>query len=661
MNNNTFSDSIRRYILECSGEDMDIDVDAGIDLFEITKINYRTVFDRSMNQNISHTEMVYKFFGIENISDVDRIPEKHKWYFDDHPDEWKELFIFFCVMPFTEYEFQGSDGKLLDPDTLHIACPSEATDNLLIGTFSDIEFESFNEEIPESRLAANLQCILKTDLFSSTFSEDQRKRVITKLLGVCFKQDYKLVKHIRLMDEISYRDNFKEYLFKPISEYVAALLGFVVEVEGKNTVGQTGVQTRVPHTSNDLFYSHPDIVAYTEKIHYRSLAIVEVKKLPLLKGNKAISFNDSKMIRFFVQVVAEMFSNHTNKGMLTDSYTTILVEIDIERSLEAIEHNTKLLDTSKPIALNYKVLDCHSSGLTLRGGLISFIYEAFNTDGTRLNEIKRGLEKIYKYIRKTDEEYLTYIDGLADKYEEAYRIFCIDAYRAKEQRLYLSDTSISLEEFDKIDVQSGFSFNSQLFKVDIKEVKDYLRENVGIGDELVVKVFDPIKVKRKHDSYTVDKTDIFGKCRRAYLCEKTAYEKLITNLKFNSIYIDQKCVFGKFNIGKHYHALGPFLILKYLDKTTCPLDEETYKKAEEQLEIIHCNQIIHGDINLRNILFCNGKVYFIDFGYSNYDDNDETRSRPVTANEETTKSEHRELCEVFRQPIPEKYRLRGPR
>ncbi|MDN5614003.1 MAG: hypothetical protein L0G33_10540, partial [Staphylococcus equorum] len=280
--------------MEGSGEDMDIDVDADIDLFEITKFNYRTVFDRSVNQNISHTEMVHKFFGIENISDVDRVPEKHKWYFDDHPDEWKELFIFFCVMPFTEYEFQGSDGKLIDPHTLHIACPSDATDNLLIGTFSDIEFESLNQEILEDRLAANLQCILKTDLFSNTFSEDQRKKLITNLLYVGFQSKHKLVKHIGSKAEATYRDNFLKYLFTPLSEYLAALLGFEIEVEERNTVGQTGVQTRVPHTTNDLFYSHPDIVAYTEKIHYRSLAIIEVKKLPLLKGNKAISFNDSK-------------------------------------------------------------------------------------------------------------------------------------------------------------------------------------------------------------------------------------------------------------------------------------------------------------------------------------------------------------------------------
>ena len=50
------------------------------------------------------------------ISDVDMEPQSQKWYFKNHPDEWKELFIFFCVMPFTEYEFQGKDGKLLNPD-----------------------------------------------------------------------------------------------------------------------------------------------------------------------------------------------------------------------------------------------------------------------------------------------------------------------------------------------------------------------------------------------------------------------------------------------------------------------------------------------------------------------------------------------------------------
>ena len=51
--NNTFPNSIRRYILQRGGEYMDvnIDVDADIDLYEITKFNYRTLFDKSQNVN----------------------------------------------------------------------------------------------------------------------------------------------------------------------------------------------------------------------------------------------------------------------------------------------------------------------------------------------------------------------------------------------------------------------------------------------------------------------------------------------------------------------------------------------------------------------------------------------------------------------------------
>ena len=192
QNHNTFRNNIRRYILR-GDEDTGMDIDMDIDKFEITKFDYRKLFDKRAIQNVSYQEILRKMFEIENVFDLDM---DHVRHYKDHPDKWKELFIFFCVMPFTEYEFQGKDGNLLNPDTLHIACPSDATDNLLIGTFSDIEFESLNQEILEDRLAANLQCILKTDLFSNTFSEDQRKKVITMLLGVCFKQDYKLVKHI---------------------------------------------------------------------------------------------------------------------------------------------------------------------------------------------------------------------------------------------------------------------------------------------------------------------------------------------------------------------------------------------------------------------------------------------------------------------------------
>lgn len=53
--------------------------------------------------------------------------------------------------------------------------------------------------------------------------------------------------------------------------------------------------------------------------------------------------------------------------------------------------------------------------------------------------------------------------------------------------------------------------------------------------------------------------------RRACMRDKKAYGILLDYMRFNSINIDQ-CVFGYFNIGKNYHALWLFLILKYIER-----------------------------------------------------------------------------------------------
>lgn len=45
-------------------------------------------------------------------------------------------------------------------------------------------------------LAANLQTILKTDVFSKAFKEDQKKEIIINLLYVGFQAEYKIVRDI---------------------------------------------------------------------------------------------------------------------------------------------------------------------------------------------------------------------------------------------------------------------------------------------------------------------------------------------------------------------------------------------------------------------------------------------------------------------------------
>ena len=73
------------------------------------------------------------------------------------------------------------------------------------------------------------------------------------------------------------------------------------------------------------------------------------------------------------------------------------------------------------------------------------------------------------------------------------------------RKLHVIEPKIALGEFKRIDVQSGVTFNSQLFKVNSKDVKMYLKEDIYETVELIVKVFDPAKEKRDHNKYVIKK------------------------------------------------------------------------------------------------------------------------------------------------------------
>ena len=147
-----------------------------IERFEITKFDYRNIFDKSLNQNVSHTKIIFKFFNFlkksltsirffESLMEILTIIKtngKNYLYYS----------VLFVLCRYRKWIFKdGSDGNLLNPDNPHSTFTSEVTYNCLIGTFSDIGFESFKEKIPEARFAANLQTILKTDIMSKSFEK----------------------------------------------------------------------------------------------------------------------------------------------------------------------------------------------------------------------------------------------------------------------------------------------------------------------------------------------------------------------------------------------------------------------------------------------------------------------------------------------------------
>ena len=103
---------------------------------------------------------------------------------------------------------------------------------------------------------------------------------------------------------------------------------------------------------------------------------------------------------------------------------------------------------------------------------------------------------------------------------------------------------MAIGDFESFDVQGGITFNPQLFKVNTNDINMYLKEEINETVELIVKVFYPAKAKRDHNKYVVKKQDIFENCRKAYLCEKRAYERFIPNSSLTTFILHKNLNMG---------------------------------------------------------------------------------------------------------------------
>ena len=63
MNKDSFFINTKRYILE-SGEDIDMEIDTAIDTFEITKFDYRKIFNKYAHQNVNYREILHKYLKL---------------------------------------------------------------------------------------------------------------------------------------------------------------------------------------------------------------------------------------------------------------------------------------------------------------------------------------------------------------------------------------------------------------------------------------------------------------------------------------------------------------------------------------------------------------------------------------------------------------------
>lgn len=75
-----------------------------------------------------------------------------------------------------------------------------------------------------------------------------------KAFGLGFKNGYMFIPYVHTLKEHEYAINFKDFLFKPSCEFVAALLDIDMYVHEENSIGFTGLHTKA--TSNCRYISH---------------------------------------------------------------------------------------------------------------------------------------------------------------------------------------------------------------------------------------------------------------------------------------------------------------------------------------------------------------------------------------------------------------------
>lgn len=175
------------------------------------------------------------------------------------------------------------------------------------------------------------------------------------------------------------------------------------------------------------------------------------------------------------------------------------------------------------------------------------------------------------------------------------------------------------DSFKAVDVQTGFNFESQVFILKDGFARSFC-EKVDLHvpeSPVIVKVFDPVKAKMLHDRNNDCFIPVSEVGLDQYRDEKRVYE-LLKNPKFNSVYLkNQPPIFGWFIVKGYYHAMGPTIVLKYIDDKLEEFPERNLKyfsMAKKQLPMIHAKGIAHNNISKRNIICTKDRVYLVGFG-----------------------------------------------
>ena len=589
---------------------------------ELEMYDYRDFYPGWRVMTVDYRILIQELFKVDNqemnhfISRVQTRYLRFLAYFEiDYPQEVKRLFRLILSLPMCEYEIENKSNSS--------SSGNKGSSNNYIKQFPYFRCgNNYLTEMGDDEVAITIREI---------FLRMEDNNLADALIGFAF-HEYELIPRGGSLED-PYKLAFLNHLIKPICSILKIALDIVTKVE---TERPATWHRPLPLIVD--FMCRTDIVISKGSLVY---CVTEVKKYPLLPGynGKPLDgirslFSDQKEI--MKQLICEMLYFKTDKGILTDSYLVVFVELDLD-SFERNVHNLRPVnmgnESKKIVPIKYLIRNCHSAKPTLRESLLAYIYKSVEEDSKMV--IKRDrVRRLEEHLKLPGEaltdailsdESLNFSEGSGSRPStRGTNISVLESINEGTEQEKEAEAEAEADEMS-IDVpknsnyvlmQNSDVFNAQLVKLEAICFKRFLLELIDDNATLVAKVYDPRMVNiYEFKGYPFEeKKDV---CYEWYRTERVCYSILSKDPEFNSCYVRQKTGQIMITMDKLYVAKGHFNLFRYIEKAPLPKDRETYEKARKQLEVIHRNRIVHRDIREDNILCTKeGQVYIIDFALS---------------------------------------------
>ncbi|KAK6201276.1 uncharacterized protein RJT21DRAFT_126450 [Scheffersomyces amazonensis] len=397
--------------------------------------------------------------------------------------------------------------------------------------------------------------------------------------------------------------------------------------------------------SSNTSLSKPDITISFEKENEKFLVPVEFKISGLRDAFSEREYNQ-KLNELLLQVGYQMIFSNTNLALIIDTQSIIVIKITDKSFQERIDISKIDDGFSYPLELQISIFD-HGSTTSL----ISIVAIVINSQIKNVNKnSKSNMEKLKTWISKSDTEIqlqdanrykivegfykLTFSTLKLDKIRKVYTNNDLEVpmdYYVFLHNLEISENPILEHQFEINSKLQGCTLSEKgIYNSQVALVR-YIGPGVNKNKCFVLKVYNPVYGHKSGSSKKeFYKGVIFS---LSMYCKEIECYKILRENSLDGITFKIPNSAGSEGVNGHVNYvpyimsygfikwkspfIGYYILEQYLPDAKSTISKsEAWQLASKALKYIHSKGILHGDIKLSNLIYADGRIYFIDFGLS---------------------------------------------